>query len=122
MNSLGLYFLQINYPIVYLIDTFAYINISHLMDLKQLEKIGKALGDSNRLTILQEMASKGGFIQCAQISETVNLAQPSVSHHIKTLTEAGLIEPEKEGRCYSYKINRSLIKEYVKEISLFTGK
>jgi ArsR family transcriptional regulator, arsenate/arsenite/antimonite-responsive transcriptional repressor len=92
------------------------------MDIKQLEKIAKALSDSNRLTILQEMALKGGCIQCAQIAEMVNLAQPSVSHHIKTLTEAGLIEPEKEGRCYSYKINRPLIKEYVKEIGLFTAK
>ncbi|CAN5545102.1 hypothetical protein BH11BAC5_BH11BAC5_45590 [soil metagenome] len=92
------------------------------MELKQLEKIAKALGDMNRLKILEDMAGRGGCIQCSQITDTVQLAQPSVSHHIKTLTEAGLIQPSKDGRCYSYTINKALLKEYIKEITVFSGK
>jgi len=92
------------------------------MELKQLEKIAKALGDMNRLKILEDMAGRGGCIQCSQISDKINLAQPSVSHHIKTLTEAGLIQPSKDGRCYSYTINKTLLKEYIREIASFGGK
>ena len=87
-----------------------------------MEKIAKALGDINRLKILEDMAAHSGSIQCAQILKVLNLAQPSVSHHIKTLIEAGLIEPEKDGRNYSYIINKTLLKEYVKHIASFAVK
>jgi ArsR family transcriptional regulator len=92
------------------------------MELKQLEKIAKALGDINRLKILSDMSVRGGTIQCSEIMNVVELAQPSVSHHIKTLTEAGLIEPEKEGRSYTYILNKNLLKEYAKEIAVFADK
>ena len=92
------------------------------MELKQLEKISKALGDINRLRILADMSERGGAIQCAQIMNVTELAQPSVSHHIKTLIEAGLIEPEKDGRNYSYLLNKSLLKSFSKELALLAGK
>ncbi len=92
------------------------------MELKQLEKISKALGDINRLRILVDMSAGGGAIQCARIMNGTELAQPSVSHHIKTLIEAGLVSPEKEGRNYTYLLNKRLLKEFVKEIALLAGK
>jgi len=104
-----------------MIDTFASINVSS-MELKQLEKIAKALGDINRLRILEDMSGHGGCIQCSEIMSLTELAQPSVSHHIKTLTEAGLIEPEKEGRSHRYTLNKALLKEYVKDIAVFASK
>ncbi len=66
--------------------------------IKQIEKISKALGDGNRLKILGHIAKKGGCGQCSDIQNVVDLAQPSISHHVKIIVEAGLIEPEKEGR------------------------
>ena len=83
------------------------------METKQIEKISKALGDVSRLTILQHMSKNKGVIQCSDIICLLDLAQPSVSHHIKTLTEAGLIEPEKEGRSYSYQLNTALLNDYI---------
>lgn len=87
------------------------------MNLKQLEKIAKALSDSNRLKILDDMCKHGGTIQCAQIATLLNLAQPSVSHHIKNLIEAGIIESEKDGRNYSYKINAKILSDYATKIA-----
>jgi ArsR family transcriptional regulator len=92
------------------------------MELKQLEKISKALGDINRLRILVDMAAGGGSIQCAQIMNVTELAQPSVSHHIKTLIEAGLIEPEKEGRSYTYLLNKELLRSFITELTELAGK
>lgn len=59
------------------------------------------------------MANRKGIIQCSEIMAMTKLAQPSVSHHVKTLIEAGLIEPEKEGRHYSYQLNKALLNEYL---------
>jgi ArsR family transcriptional regulator, arsenate/arsenite/antimonite-responsive transcriptional repressor len=92
-----------------------------MMDLKHFEKISKALGDINRLRILEDMAEKGGAIQCAEIVKVLELAQPSVSHHIKTLIEAGLIEPEKNGRNYTYILNKPLLNNFVRKLKTIAG-
>lgn len=86
-------------------------------NLKKLEKISKALGDVNRLKILHLIAQHGGIGQCAAILESLDLAQPSVSHHIKILTEAGLIEAVKEGRHHKYILNHDNFTEYLTEIA-----
>lgn len=87
------------------------------LSTKQIEKISKALGDSNRLKILQHISKKGGCGHCSQIQEESDLAQPSVSHHLKVLIEAGLIEPEKEGRNHKYILNEKMLKEYTQSIN-----
>jgi ArsR family transcriptional regulator, arsenate/arsenite/antimonite-responsive transcriptional repressor len=84
---------------------------------KQIEKISKALGDANRLRILQHISKKGGCGQCAEIQDVIELTQPSISHHIKILTESGLIEPEKEGRHHKYNLNEKLLSEYTDMIN-----
>ena len=86
------------------------------MELKQLEKISKALGDINRLKILVNMAADGGSIPCSKIISTTELAQPSISHHVKVLVDAGLIEPEKEGRNYTYLLNKELLNAFIKAL------
>lgn len=91
------------------------------MDLKHLEKISKALGDVNRLKILRDMSENGGVIQCSEIVKVLELAQPSVSHHIKTLIESGLIEPEKCGRNYSYILNKALLEKYLNRLKTIAG-
>lgn len=79
-------------------------------DLKQLEKIAKALGDQNRLRILEAIASTGTSC-CMDLTERINLAQPSVSHHIKALTEAGLITQSRQGRSVKLCLNFSRMQE-----------
>lgn len=102
------------------IDTFAFINV-FIMDSKQIEKISKALGDTNRLKILFDMAKHKGCMQCAQITNVLALAQPSVSHHIKTLTDAGLIIAQKDGRHHSYELNKGLMRSYIQKLEMISG-
>jgi ArsR family transcriptional regulator, arsenate/arsenite/antimonite-responsive transcriptional repressor len=87
------------------------------LSLKQVEKISKALGDANRLRILQHISKKGGCGQCSEIQDLIDLTQPSVSHHIKILIESGLIEPEKEGRNLKYTLNERLFKDYTASVT-----
>jgi len=90
------------------------------LDFKQVEKISKALGDSSRLKIRHHLSNKGGSGQCADIQNFLDLAQPSISHHVRILVEAGLIEPEKEGRHHKYTLNESVITDYVNTLNRLT--
>lgn len=85
-------------------------------NFKKLEKIFKALGDANRLRILHLIAGHGGTGQCAAIQECLDLAQPSVSHHIKVLLEAGLITAVKEGRHYKYVLEQEVLRNYLRDL------
>jgi ArsR family transcriptional regulator, arsenate/arsenite/antimonite-responsive transcriptional repressor len=88
--------------------------VAKTLDLKSIEKISKALGDKNRLSILLHITKKGGCAACAEIHDIIDLTQPSISHHVRILTEAGLIEPEKEGRNFKYTLNVKMLDEYLK--------
>ena len=83
------------------------------LTLKQIEKISKALGDTHRLKILQYIAGKGGCGECSGLQGIIELAQPSISHHVKILVESGLIEGEKDGRNYSYHLNADVLNQYL---------
>lgn len=87
---------------------------SKSQELKSVEKISKALGDKHRLNILQHITKRGGTAACAEIHCIIDLAQPSVSHHVKILTEAGLINAEKEGRHFTYTLNARVLEDYLK--------
>lgn len=83
------------------------------MDLKTVERISKAIGDPHRIKILQAV-KKQGCMPCAQICELIDLTQSSISHHMKQLTDAGLLIPEKEGRNIKYTLDRKVLGEYMR--------
>ena len=87
------------------------------LTFKHFEKISKALGDCNRLKILHFISNKGGCGQCSDIHTVVDLAQPSISHHVKILIESGLIEPEKEGRNHKYTLNEPMLDLYIEMLN-----
>ncbi|MFD1552692.1 transcriptional regulator [Putridiphycobacter roseus] len=78
------------------------------MELNQVEKISKALGDVNRLKILQYMQQNQGKVECTHACNLTTLSQPSISHHIKKLVEAQLIHQHKIGRNYHYSLNHEI--------------
>jgi ArsR family transcriptional regulator len=67
------------------------------MDRSQIEKISKALADGTRLKIL-EAISAGKCITCGQIVSMRGVTPATVSHHLKILSEAGLIDCRREGQ------------------------
>ena len=91
------------------------------LSIKQIEKVSKALGDSNRLKILYYLSGMGGCGECSALQEVIDLAQPSISHHVKILVESGLIEGEKEGRTYSYTLNAGVLNEYIDSLRKLEG-
>ena len=61
----------------------------------------KALSDPARVRIVNLIAQCGGEVCACDLNEPVGLAQPTVSHHLKKLVDAGLLEREKRGT-YAY--------------------
>jgi len=59
----------------------------------------RALGDPARVRIVNLLATRGGEPVCiCNLTEPLRLTQPTVSHHMKKLVEAGLVEREQRGR------------------------
>jgi ArsR family transcriptional regulator len=80
------------------------------MDAKSLVKLARSLGDPTRLRLLQEIA-KGETTVCADLFQHVPISQPSMSQHLKSLSEAGLIESHKEGRTMRMSVNAQKVQE-----------
>jgi len=89
------------------------------MDLKRAEKIAKALGDPYRLRIAEAIKSEGDWLQYNVMKEMFSLAQSTISHHIKQLTDAGLLLVEKQGRTIKYKVNGEVFAAYIKYLAQF---
>src|SRR5437016_7521758 len=65
----------------------------------------KALGDPARVRIVNLLASSGGAVCACEFEPTLGLSQPTVSHHLKKLTDAGLIDREQRGKWAHFSIN-----------------
>lgn len=91
-----------------------------LLDFKKIEKISKALGDPYRLQIIEAIKKHGtACMQCSDVVDMINLSQPAISHHIKLLTEADLVVPEKIGRFVQYTINKDVFSDYAEYLKSF---
>jgi ArsR family transcriptional regulator len=86
--------------------------MSTALNDKFVARAAKALGDRNRLLILREIAKKGS-INCTQAQHLTKLAQPSVSHHIKLLTNSELVDTEKKGREVNLTLNHQKLNELI---------
>jgi ArsR family transcriptional regulator, arsenate/arsenite/antimonite-responsive transcriptional repressor len=58
----------------------------------------KALADPARVRIVNLLASAGEPVCACNLNDPVGLSQPTVSHHLKKLVEAGLLQREQRGR------------------------
>ena len=76
--------------------------------------ICKALSDSNRLEIVQ-MLSDGEECAC-KLLERFEITQPTLSYHMKTLVESGLVNDRKEGKWHYYSLNTEHFVQFKKFI------
>jgi ArsR family transcriptional regulator len=65
----------------------------------------RALGDPARVRIVNLLATAGEACCVCELVEPVGLSQPTVSHHLKKLTDAGLLDREQRGKWAYYAIN-----------------
>lgn len=76
----------------------------------QLARRFKALGDPTRVRLLSLIAAADGGEGCVcDLTATVGLSQPTVSHHMRILVEAGLVSREQRGKWAYYAVVRDTL-------------
>lgn len=86
------------------------------MNREQIERISKALGDQTRLMIY-EAISGCDQMNCSQIVSLHGVTPATVSHHLKTLADAGLIECRREGQFIYNKVVPETMRDYVRSLT-----
>jgi len=78
----------------------------------QLAVMFKALGDPVRLRLVSLIAGHPGGEACVcEISVPFDVSQPTISHHLKLLREAGLLECERRGTWVYYRVVPSVLQQ-----------
>ena len=86
------------------------------MNITDVASVCKALGDINRLQIVQ-MLSDGERCGC-KLLEAFDITQPTLSHHMKILCDCGLVNARKEGKWHHYSINTDVWNEFSEFLEL----
>jgi ArsR family transcriptional regulator len=86
------------------------------MNRAQVEKISKALADQTRLRIF-EAISNNNHMNCGEIVSMRGVTPATVSHHLKILSEAGLIDCRREGQFVFSQAVPETIKAYTQALT-----
>ena len=89
------------------------------MEEQHISHIFKALADENRIRILKLL--RGGEKCACKLLEELDISQPTLSHHMKILCDAGLVIGRKEGKWMHYTLCREgicVLRQLLEELSL----
>jgi len=96
-------------------------NVPMSQSAPSLDSFLHAIADPTRRRILRALTEKSGAsidretgLCSSDIEERIKLAQPTVSHHMRILEKAGLVEAKREGHWRWYRRNEKLIAEMMK--------
>ncbi|MGG2106126.1 ArsR/SmtB family transcription factor [Lysinibacillus pakistanensis] len=88
------------------------INLKMDNDTKQAISIFKALGEENRMKITKILVTENNLC-CTEISgELESIAGSTLSHHLKILTDCGILSTYKKGTYKYYQVDHELLKRF----------
>jgi ArsR family transcriptional regulator len=83
---------------------------------EQFQAIARVLGDARRLAMVQQIAGSEGM-ECSALRVHEYISPATVSHHMKELSEAGLVEIRRSGRGANLFLCRSVFDAYVRRLA-----
>jgi ArsR family transcriptional regulator, arsenate/arsenite/antimonite-responsive transcriptional repressor len=86
------------------------------MDPNRFQRVAKALADPRRFEIFEQMAASADELACGRIVERFPVTQATVSHHLKELNDAGLIEIRPEGQFRYCRARLDVLEEFIQEL------
>ena len=87
------------------------------IDARQVELISKAIADPKRFEVLQRVAASRDAPTCSCIRDWLGIAPATVSHHLKELAAANLVNLERDGKFVRISLRRNVWDAYVKRLS-----
>ena len=78
------------------------------MDADQFQRVAKALADPRRFEILEHIAQQGE-VGCQRLCGCFPVRQATISHHLKELASAGLVESRRDGQFVYYRTRPAVL-------------
>jgi ArsR family transcriptional regulator len=82
---------------------------------KQFALIAKALADPRRMAVLEVIAGEREC-PCQKLREEFPVSKATISHHIKELVRAGLVEAHRDGQFLHCEVRREVLEAYTAEL------
>ena len=88
---------------------------------RQFELIAKALADPRRMALLETIAGEQAC-PCARLRDMFPVSKATISHHIKELVRAGLVDAQREGQFLHCEVKRDVLRAYTAELMRRVGR
>ena len=87
------------------------------MNKRRFLQITKALGDARRFEIFERIAADEGEISCIDLRAAIPITRATMSHHVKELATAGLIERRRKSKYMFLRVRRKTWSQYLERMS-----
>ena len=81
---------------------------------ERIHQIARALADPRRLDLLRRVGKGGNSTPCGSLRCSCEITAATLSHHMKELENAGLIESTRDGKFVNYTVRRDVLDAYLK--------